>query len=269
MGLHPDNHPSVILNSGDDTSDDSVVLINPQGQGQMVIVCEHATNWIPPEFNNLGLDEAARGSHITWDPGAMPVAEILSAEFDAPLITPGVSRLVFDCNRHIQATGAIVENSDSYHIPGNIGLSEAHRQSRAQRYHTPFHGALDRIIDRAAPSNGWPVFVTIHSFTPVHSGVLRQVEIGMLHDEDRRLALEMLRVAEIEAEFVVRLNEPYSSRDGATYTLAKHAVPRGLLNVMVEVRSDLIENAQAQKIMAERLAGYLKAAIRALDGPPE
>ncbi len=260
MGSHSVNHLSAV------DRDDSVMLVNPDGQGRMVIVCEHASNWIPQEYNNLGLDDVARMSHIAWDPGALQVAGLLSAEFDAPLITPGVSRLVFDCNRHIQAKSAIVETNDSYVIPGNAGLSDADRHDRAQRFYTPYHSALSNILDRAEASNRSPAIVTIHSFTPVYFGHLRNVEIGILYDDDGRLASEIFNAAETEGEYIVRLNEPYSAEDGVTYTLAEHAVPRGLLNVMVEVRSDLIEDADAQKNMAGRLAGYLKTAFQILDG---
>ena len=34
--------------------------------------------------------------------------------------------------------------------------------------------------------------VTVHSFTPVHFGEPRAVELGILHDEDSRLADGML-----------------------------------------------------------------------------
>ena len=41
---------------------DAVEVINGQGQGPWLLVCEHASNLIPSEFDGLGLDAAARQS---------------------------------------------------------------------------------------------------------------------------------------------------------------------------------------------------------------
>ena len=58
----------------------------------------------------------------------------------------------------------------------------------------------------------------------------------------------------------VRRNEPYGPADGVTHTLRTHALPRGLANVMIEVRHDLIADAGSQEAMAQRLARWLVAA---------
>ena len=72
---------------------DVVTVTNRAGRGRVVLVCDHASNIIPERFDGLGLDEAARHSHIAWDPGALPVAQLLSRALDAPLIASGLSRL--------------------------------------------------------------------------------------------------------------------------------------------------------------------------------
>ena len=51
-----------------------------------------------------------------------------------------------------------------------------------------------------------------------------------------------------------------------TYTLTQHAVPHGLLNVMIEIRNDLIAGAAEQAAMAARLARHLIGARAALLG---
>ena len=67
------------------TASDVVEVRNPAGAGAFLIVCEHASNFIPDSFAGLGLDDAALESHIGWDPGAMAVAETMSSLLDAPL----------------------------------------------------------------------------------------------------------------------------------------------------------------------------------------
>ena len=102
-----------------------------------------------------------------------------------------------------------------------------------------------------------PAIVTVHSFTPVYRGARRDLDIGIVHDTDARFADALLEIAEAETEFVIRRNEPYGPRDGVTHTLAAHAIPRGLLNAMIEIRNDLIADPAGQRAMAERLSRWV------------
>lgn len=246
------------------TSND-VELINATGKGGIVLVCEHACNFIPDEFSGLGLSEDTLKSHIAWDPGALAVAKILSTVFDAPLIAPTVSRLVYDCNRPAQAQSAVPQKSEIYDIPGNAGLSEADRLVRAERFYQPYRKALVQILDGALDDGLSPAIVTIHSFTPVYNGEPRDLDLGILHDTDTRLADKLLTLIEGEGDLTARRNDPYGPADGVTYTLAQHAIPRGLFNVMIEIRNDLIVDMDAQQAMATQLADYLRSAFVALN----
>ena len=61
-------------------------VLRPGGKGQFVILCDHASRYIPAGLDDLGLpgDELAR--HIAWDIGAAGVAQALSEIFDAPAV---------------------------------------------------------------------------------------------------------------------------------------------------------------------------------------
>lgn len=243
-------------------ADAPVEVRNESGDGPFLLVCEHASNFIPPEYDALGLDAAALRSHIAWDPGALAVADELTRLLDAPLVAGGISRLVYDCNRPPEAPSAMPEESEIYRIPGNAGLTPEARMARAAAVYFPFRDTLARTIDsHGAP----PAIVTIHSFTPVYRGAPRAVEVGILHDDDSRLADAMLAAAAGDGGgLVVRRNEPYGPQDGVTHTLREHALPRGLANVMIEVRNDLIATDADARAMAARLAGWLKAGKAAL-----
>lgn len=242
--------------------DDVVAVINPSGAGRVVLACEHASNVIPAQFQDLGLSERALQSHIAWDIGALAVAKVMSAKLDAPLVAQRVSRLVYDCNRSPDAFDAIPELSEYQNIPGNIGLSGAERQARTVRYYAPFCDALSACLRKRV----MPVLITVHSFTPVYKGQRRDVEIGILHDRDSRLADEILKCAGRNNERKVMRNLPYGPQDGVTFTLVRHALPHGLLNVMIEIRNDLIVDEHAQYAMAEKLSEYVSEAVSALDG---
>jgi len=245
-----------------------VDVTNATGAGDVILVCEHASNFIPGHFDALGLSPDARESHVAWDPGALPVATVMSAALDAPLFSHRVSRLVFDCNRDPASADAILEKSEDHEIPGNQGLSEAERRSRAELFYAPFRDAISACLDQRINGGSHPVLVTVHSFVPVYEGTRRDFDIGILHDEDTRLAEALLERFAEDGDLDVRRNQPYGPSDGVTHTLVEHALRRGLLNVMVEIRSDLIAGPADQKAMAERLATYLDGALGTLLNTP-
>ncbi len=224
----------------------------------LVFVCEHASNHIPEKYGNLGLDEAVRESHVAWDPGASAVAHRLAEAFDAPLVESAVSRLVYDCNRPPEAPDAMPAKSEIHVIPGNRGLSDAERAARTAEIYAPFRALLaETIAARPLP----PALITIHSFTPVYHGHARDVEIGILHDADSRLADAMLESAPRFTPRKVARNAPYGPEHGVTHTLREHALPAGLQNVMIEIRNDLIAGEADQAEMAGTLARWLAHAL--------
>lgn len=254
-----------------ETRGTTVGVHNRAGRSNIVLVCEHATYLIPPEFNHLGLSPDLRQSHIAWDPGALGVAEALSKLLDAPLVAQNVSRLLYDCNRPPEAADAVPEISEVHAIPGNRDLTGRQRAERAERFYAPFGKTLAAVLDERARNNALPVLVTIHSFTPVFKGVRRAVEVGILHDTDARLADAVLAAATeaefteaefSEAEFSIARNQPYGPADGVMHTLKVHGQSRGLLNVMIEIRNDLVCDEKHQGQMAAWLAAVLERALK-------
>lgn len=236
-----------------------VEVTNPDGRCQIVLVCEHASNRFPDGFDALGLSNDLQKSHIAWDPGAIEVARHLSVMLDSPLVAQKVSRLLYDCNRPPESAAAIPDKSEFFSIPGNADLGAAERQQRVEQFYNPFRDTLSGLI--AARMATQPVIVTIHTFTPVYNNKPRAVEIGILHDRDTSLADRMLDASKTETRFNVQRNQPYGPKDGVTHTLIVQAQDHGLANVMIEIRNDLVTNADAQREMAEWLAGLLRVAV--------
>ncbi|MGR6468911.1 N-formylglutamate amidohydrolase [Rhizobium sp. PAMB 3182] len=243
---------------------DPVGVVNPGGAGDILIVCEHASSRLPASVGDLGLTDEVLKSHVAWDPGALAVAERLSVAFDAPLVYQQFSRLVYDCNRPPESPGAMPEVSEIYDIPGNRNLSEQERNARVEALYLPFHSRVEDVIAAREAAARGTVLVTMHSFTPVYFGKQREVEIGILHDDDARLADRMLSACtDADSPYRVRRNEPYGPADGVTHTLNLHAKARGMLNVMIEVRNDLIADAAGQDKAAGFLEDLLKQALQA------
>lgn len=228
------------------------------GSSPYVLVCDHASNFVPAEFGTLGLDPTELDRHIAWDPGALPVARGLSAALDATLIHSGVSRLVIDCNRPVDAPDLFWTVSETTVIPGNQNLNEAASARRIALAYAPFHDAIERTVEDRLAAGRETWLVSIHSFTPVYKGVARPWHIGIIHDADERLSSPLMkRLSEI-AGVTVGDNEPYSPRDRVYFTLEKHARARGLPCAMIEIRNDDIADGTGQRIWAERLASIFR-----------
>lgn len=236
--------------------DHLVVSENTNGASSVIVVCEHASHHVPASFGNLGLSQEELKSHVAWDPGAMPVATRLAKKLDAALIASGVSRLVYDCNRPPNALDAMPARSEVIDVPGNYNLSQTERNARTNAYYRPFQAALRQAVKAVAN----PIIVTVHSFTPVYHGLARTVEIGVLHDSDTRLANAMLEFAPAHTDANVQRNAPYGPDHGVTHTLKEHAIREGHLNVMLEVRNDLIVTSDQQTTMADMLAVWITEA---------
>ncbi|WP_299986358.1 N-formylglutamate amidohydrolase [uncultured Ruegeria sp.] len=242
----------------------AVHTLEPTGKPSVIVVCEHATHRIPGGLEDLGLSPMALRSHIAWDPGALPVAQAIARRMSATLVYGGVSRLVYDCNRPPEASDAMPSQSEHFAIPGNASLSESERKARVDKIYRPFCAELETMLDRYRDT--LELMVTIHSFTPVYRGQNRSVELGLLHGEDDRFALKMLENTPSDLPLVTRLNEPYSALDGVAHTLDCHAAPRGLLNVMIEIRNDLVETPEQQQAIANDLVPWIDKTLSVLRG---
>ena len=238
---------------------------HPDGASDVVLVCEHASKTMPKALGTMGLDEVKLASHIAWDIGAQRVAEMLSDRLNASLVSQRFSRLAYDCNRPPEADGAYPERSEIYDVPGNAGLSASDKVRRADALYHPFHQAIDGLIDRRLAEGRNVVLVTVHSFTPVYFGTRRDGHLGILHDDDNRLADVMLDVsAALELDQVLR-NYPYGPEDGVTHTLKRHGLTRQIANVMLEIRNDLISDDAGQATWAGRIAELLEMSLERLN----
>lgn len=242
-----------------------VVTINAAGTSPFVLVCDHASNRIPQRLGDLGLTPHQRLMHIAWDPGALAVAMRLTELLDAPLVQSTISRLVIDCNRDHNAIDLIPVISERTDIPANVGLPQAERDYRIAAYHQPFHDAIDELIEQRRQAGVQTILVTVHSFTPVYKEVPRPWPIGLIHGQEERFthALDAALRAD-EPRLNVGWNEPYSARNGVTFTLEHHGDGRSLDCTMIEIRHDEILEMPGVEAWARRLERALLAAAATL-----
>src|SRR5436190_1512179 len=165
-----------------------VVVVSADSDSPFVFVCEHAGRRIRRLLGSLGLAQSELTRHIAWDIGAEAVARRVAERLGAPLVLQRYSRLVYDCNRPPDSPDAIPAASELTPIPGNQRLTPESRLSRIEAIYRPFHASLAALLDLRAVQGISSILVTIHSFTPVDKGVLRQAIQGETGGTERRTA---------------------------------------------------------------------------------
>jgi predicted N-formylglutamate amidohydrolase len=227
-----------------------------------VIVCDHAGRRLPQQLVTLGLSGADLERHIAWDIGAGAVAARLGEMLDATVIRQNYSRLVIDCNRPPGSPTSIAEVSERTIIPGNVGLSSADRDRRAQEIFEPYHHRIEQELNRRRAAREPTVLIAMHSFTPRYLSVERPWHIGLLY---RHVAFAHVLIDLLRAEdLVVGDNEPYRVSDETDYTLPVHGERRHLPHVGIEIRQDLIAEEEGQARWAMLLARLLPIAYERL-----
>ena len=233
----------------------------------LLLLCDHAANALPPAYGGqggnqegaLGLDPALFQTHIAWDIGAAQVTRALAAAYGAAAVLGRWSRLLIDLNRGEGEPTLVMKLSDGIIIAGNRDADAHEVARRIAAFHAPYHGEIAR---QAARIEGFavPVLISLHSFTPSWKGKPRPWQVGVLYDRDTRLAAPLMtRLA--QAGFVVGDNEPYrGALDGDT--LNTHGTRMGRPHVLIEMRQDLVADAEMAAAFALRLKPVLDAALQ-------
>ncbi|MEX2518248.1 MAG: N-formylglutamate amidohydrolase, partial [Paracoccaceae bacterium] len=81
--------------------DSAFELVGAERNPAWIVLCDHASNRVPPEVSggDLGLAATDMTRHIAYDVGARGVSLALAERLGAPMIASRFSRLVIDPNR--------------------------------------------------------------------------------------------------------------------------------------------------------------------------
>ncbi|QDT32898.1 N-formylglutamate amidohydrolase [Thalassoglobus polymorphus] len=207
---------------------------------QFLLTCEHGGNEIPSHYQPLfhAAGEVLQ-THQGWDIGALNLARELQQTLQTPLIFSTTSRLLIDLNRSLSNP----ELLSSY----SRALSEEERNRLIASEYTPFRDQVLQHI-QSVPGSVQIVHVSVHSFTPVLNGVIRDTDVGILFDPCRPIESQLSRqwVQEIQSKlpgFQIHLNRPYlGTDDGFTTTLRSRFPEMRYVGIELEVNQKYLVN---------------------------
>jgi predicted N-formylglutamate amidohydrolase len=219
---------------------------------RIFLTCEHASERLPDGYAWPAADERLVGTHWAFDPGAAAITSELAERLRAPAVLSRFSRLLVDPNRPDSSDTLFRTEAEGAPVELNRVLDEAERTRRLERFHRPYHDAIHRRLGLHAAAG---IVFSVHTFTPVYEGQVRQVEVGVLFDTQDALALDAAAAIR-DAGFVTALNEPYSGKAGLIYSAERHAGAHGRKALELEVRQDLAVRPEVRARLVDALAGF-------------
>lgn len=207
---------------------------SPVSEIAMVITCEHGGNRVPAAYRHLFRNcRELLNSHRGFDPGALAMAQSLSRNFSAPMLTSTVTRLLVDLNRSI--------GHPNLHMDRIRSLPDMVRQQIVDCYYQPYRSAGERLVEQQIARHGRVIHISCHSFTNELNGHVRDTDIGLLYDSTRQAEKYLCgkwksALKQSATELKVRRNFPYvGSSDGFTSTLRRKFPDESYLGIELEI----------------------------------
>ncbi len=239
-------------------------VINPAATRPLLFVCEHASAHLPVALQGA-YPAPLMATHYACDIGSLGLVTGLANRLNARAVVANYSRIVIDCNRRLEDPTLLLPVADGEPVAANTGLTRAEFDSRVESIYAPFHAEVERQMRSLTSSVASPVYIAIHSFTPLHTGTHRPWDMGVMWDVDDRLALRLCDSVSAEASLKVGANEPYSGKNVADFSVDYHAERNGFANVAIEVRQDHLLTDDGIALWIDRLADALAPLVTAPD----
>jgi len=187
----------------------------------VALSCEHGGNFVPDAFRPLFYgDPKVLESHRGWDPGALELFHEMSrADVDYSLFAE-TTRLLIDINRSLNKRTLFSE----YTHP----LSSDDKKRIITLYYTPFRTNFRSRLAELIHENSFVLHVSVHSFTPVFKGKVRNADIGLLYDPGFGIEKELADrwrkcISEKMPRLRIRMNYPYLGKnDGHVFALRNY-----------------------------------------------
>jgi len=239
-------------------------LSNSEGSSNCLVICDHASNAVPKNLNQLGLTDETLRKHIGIDIGTEEIGRYLSQKLNATMIKANYSRLVIDLNRGPEHEGSILAVSDHIAIPRNQNLSPADRQHRVDEIYRPYHKKIEALLKAIRDRGQNPFIISVHSFTPIMDGFNRPWHIGLLWGGDATVPQTVIQnLRAHNPDFVIGDNEPYSIQEDKRYnnTIEVHAEGNNIPSIIPEFRQDMVSTPKDALKMAQIFLASLEPVI--------
>lgn len=225
---------------------------------QLILTCEHGGNRIPAAYRRyFNKATSLLNSHRGLDIGALSIARQLANTLPAPLLYSDTSRLLVDLNRSAHHRKLFSEYTQA--------CNQLEREQILRDYYYPYRQILQQQIKDTIAQGNTVLHLSIHSFTSVMAGQVRNADIGLLYDptvtREKSFCQTLQTQLQQGSKYIIRLNYPYrGSADGLTTWLRKQLPAKRYLGIEIEINQKwLISN---NKIIGTILTNALRNTVQ-------
>lgn len=207
---------------------------------QLILSCEHASHAMPADWSEYLDDAELLTSHMSWDAGALNLAQHLSRHLHAPLHAGQYSRLLVDLNRSL--------HHPRLHGQAIRQLDKVTRAAIVAAVYQPFRDSVAQAIGAQLDTGQRVLHVSVHSFTPVLNGKTRTADIGLLYDPSRRAEKDLCldwqqQLHAMNPHWRIRRNYPYAGvQDGHVTALRRQFPDANYTGIELEVNQQLVDD---------------------------
>ena len=225
-------------------------------RGSLLIIVDHANNFIPSKYKNLGLPKYLTESHIAYDLNILNLSKQMNTLLESDIVYGENSRLIIDLNRGQNDPTLIPSISDKKLIPGNIGISSKEFNFRKRKFYNNYHSKIKKVVNEKKIK----LIISMHSFNPYFKGKKRKTEIGILSNKDRRYSDLLIRQMAKSKRYIIGDNVPYKG-ELKDDTLYKHGLKKNILHTLIEVRNDLINT----EIKVNKMSQFIVSSLNTIN----
>lgn len=245
----------------------------------IILTAEHASNFIPKEFGNLGLTKKERqGAKDLYDPGAYEVMMRLQNILKTSFIYPNFSRLVIDPNRRLNAK---TNKDNTYHssalktqliceidgqetlinISKNIVANTAEEEKkRWELFVEPYERVIENMTEKVFKIHRQIYLIQIHSFYPVYNGDIRQVDIGVIHDGNNQ-AQEIIKILRRDTDLVIGDNQPWGMAAVDGGIMKPFMADKNITVIAFDINNKHLRRHRGIRNIAGKLEAVLKSTL--------
>lgn len=199
---------------------------------KILITCEHGGNKIPEEYAaNFAEHQALLQTHRGWDPGALELyRNYEKAVADAAFFSE-TSRLLVELNRS--------KHHQNFFSAQTKILPDNTKKEIVEKHYEPYRTEVENAIRSFLAQKHSVLHLSVHSFTPELNGVVRNADIGLPYDPQRKREKEFCAAWKkmlSEKGWRVRYNYPYrGTADGFTTYLRRQFPDEKYAGIELEV----------------------------------
>jgi len=226
---------------------------------KLILTCEHGGNEIPEQFVDLfSKADEVLNSHRGYDLGALDLFKYFQKLSDFSIASTN-SRLLIELNRSIGKPDLFSEFTQR--------LSNLEKEEIIKEFYLPYRNAVENHIAEIIGRGETVLHLSIHTFTPIFNGEVRNADLGLLFDPS--IYIEKKICEHLKTELIatspnlrVKFNYPYlGTADGFT-TYLRTKYPDNYTGIEIEVNQNYVSKNKVDPFIAKSIFNSIQNVLK-------